>query len=85
MAPDVVLSPIWTDLGNLFNNYCDARAQMIAANSTNSSNSSSNATAAALAQLDIPWAEWKQDALASWDDLVAWLGRYQQYLAAALA
>lgn len=37
MAPDLVLSPLWTDLGNLINNYCDARANSsIVGNSTNS-------------------------------------------------
>jgi hypothetical protein len=41
MMPVEVLnvSPIWTDLSNLINNYCDARA-----NGSNSSISSSNAT-----------------------------------------
>jgi len=42
MAPDLVLSPLWTDLGNLINNYCDARSTD--GNSSNSANSTLNTT-----------------------------------------
>lgn len=77
--PDSFLAPVWTDLSNLVNNYCDARQ---AANTTtgNTTNSSSvNATQVALS-LDLPWGQWRNDILVSFEDVLVWLARYQQYL-----
>jgi len=80
MPVESSISPIFSDLGSLIDNYCDARA-----NASNTSNSSSNATLLQIfSQLDIPWSEWAQDALTSFSDVATWLGRYQQYLAALL-
>jgi hypothetical protein len=73
------LSPIWTDLGNLLNNYCESRSN----NSNNTNSSSDLAIAKAWPNLNLPWAEWQQDALVVFGDVTAWLGRFQQYLAAA--
>jgi len=76
MAPDTyVLSPVFADLSNLVNNYCDSRSSM------NSSNSSSNASASQFwSSLNLPWAAWKQDALVAFGGLGPWLSRYVQYL-----
>jgi hypothetical protein len=71
------LSPIFTDLGNLIDNYCDSRM-----NQTNStSNSTSNSTTSVPSQnffssINIPWTTWGQDVLNSFSDLSLWLSRY---------
>ena len=88
--PDDILAPVWTDLSNLVNNYCDQRSLGMASNSSNSTNSSSNATGAnatavMVQSLDIPWAAWGQDLLNSFDNIGVWLSRYVQYLGAAEA
>lgn len=89
--PDDILAPVWTDLSNLVNNYCDQRSLgMASSNSSNSTNSSSNATAVnatsmMVQALDIPWAAWGQDLLGSFENIGVWLSRYVQYLGAAEA
>jgi len=71
------LGPIWTDLGNLVDNYCDAR-QNQTANSTASVD-----TGALWRSLDIPWDQWKEDSLNSFADVALWLSRYTQYIGQA--
>jgi len=49
-------------------------------------NGTSNATVSLpsiWSSIDLPWAQWKNDALVSLEDIVVWLGRYQQYLTVA--
>lgn len=56
-------------------------------NVSNSTNGTANATAPASiwSSIDLPWAQWKNDTLVSLEDIVLWLGRYQQYLSMATA
>lgn len=80
--PATFLGPIWTDLGNLVDNYCDARANQTA-------NSTGNATSfdagAAWKSLDIPWTQWRDDSLNTFADVALWLSRYTQYVGQAQA
>ena len=77
-SPDSFLGPVWTDLSNLVNNYCDQRQSASAANS--SSNGTSTNVTQTWQQLDLPWGQWKNDVALSFDNLWVWLGRYQEYL-----
>jgi hypothetical protein len=84
-SPADLLAPVWTDLNNLINNYCDQRsADLAASNSSGRSNSSSNTNLTYLIEhIDIPLAEWGQDLLVGVENLGVWIRRYAQYLGAA--
>jgi hypothetical protein len=74
--PETFLGPVWTDLGNLVNNYCDNRMNQTA-------NSTQVNTTALWSSLDLPWAEWQNDTLSTFDDVAVWLSRYTQYIGVA--
>jgi hypothetical protein len=78
-SEDLGFSAVWTDLNNLVNNYCDSRSTP-----SNSTNGTSVITVqTAWSQLNLPWAQWAQDALADFSDVTTWLARYTQYLDSA--
>jgi hypothetical protein len=78
-SEDLGFSAVWTDLNNLVNNYCDSRSTP--SNSTNGTSVITIQTA--WSQLNLPWAQWAQDALADFSDVTTWLARYTQYLDSA--
>ena len=83
MTPDMIdITPVWNDLSVLVDNYCDKRTQYMA-DISNQTNSTNMTIQSAWSQINLPWGDWKADALNSFDNIGTWLGRYQQYLGMA--
>jgi hypothetical protein len=67
-----VLAYVWQDLVGVLDNYCDQQT----ANPTKELVS----IASIWQQLDLPFNEWKDVPMETFDDIRLWLGNYQQYV-----